>query len=641
MQNLPEVPLFLRPEEIEAFGAEIHELYLQAKAEGGRKELQFLETSDTVSKTFDVLGRGLIFTGGPLSWLLGSYLLSLHYVIEFSQGHNIFHEQYDSIPGNTRFRSETWKWDNTMDEEDWKFAHQSLHHPFTNVLGVDPDFGYLMYRLNQKQEWKPHHLFQFPLLLTQPLISTFFFPWYVASSRAFAENRKPVSFETYSPSLKKIIEHFFKNYLLFPGFSGFNSLKVMTGNALAKLISNYYLQFIFGVSHLSEASYVFPEKEFETEAEYYLRQVLSTVNFEIPEFLELICGGMDTHLEHHLFPDLPPLRLKKLAPKVKGICEKYNIPYRKAPFLEQILSFFRNVLYCSFPIPEKGQAGLELLFQTKPEMLLRDIAEKTKSYLVSFFQKEDEQDEFFLRSKVLKKKIEIPGKVASFVLKVPSHWKGLSWEAGSYISVQMNIGNSVYTRQYSLLRPSSVTREFHIAVKEIEGGKVSGYMLRQLKEGDELYLLGRPRGKFTLGFIPPKLLFIAAGIGITSILSMLYKLKKESPKHKVSILYFNRYRANIAFYKELLELLIGTSFDITFYLTGEENIPKNVSTQIKFASGWISEEGLERAVPDYLERYIYASAPEAFIQKTKDFLEHKKFPLSRLYYATFSPNKGI
>ncbi|MCB1159122.1 MAG: hypothetical protein KDK45_16600, partial [Leptospiraceae bacterium] len=99
--------------------------------------------------------------------------------------------------------------------------------------------------------------------------------------------------------------------------------------------------------------------------------------------------------------------------------------------------------------------------------------------------------------------------------------------------------------------------------------------------------------------------------------------------------------ANIAFYKELLELLIGTSFDITFYLTGEENIPKNVSTQIKFASGWISEEGLERAVPDYLERYIYASAPEAFIQKTKDFLEHKKFPLSRLYYATFSPNKGI
>lgn len=64
MQNLPEVPLFLRPEEIEAFGAEIHELYLQAKAEGGRKELQFLETSDTVSKTFDVLGRGLIFTGG-------------------------------------------------------------------------------------------------------------------------------------------------------------------------------------------------------------------------------------------------------------------------------------------------------------------------------------------------------------------------------------------------------------------------------------------------------------------------------------------------------------------------------------------------------------------------------------------------
>ena len=44
--------------------------------------------------------------------------------------------------------------------------------------------------------------------------------------------------------------------------------------------------------------------------------------------ISILCGGLDKQIEHHLFPTLPPQRLREVAPEVRAICERHGIEYK-------------------------------------------------------------------------------------------------------------------------------------------------------------------------------------------------------------------------------------------------------------------------------------------------------------------------
>ena len=47
-------------------------------------------------------------------------------------------------------------------------------------------------------------------------------------------------------------------------------------------------------------------------------------------------GYLNFQIEHHLFPDVPMLKYKEYQPRVKAICEKYNIPYKQESFSKRL-----------------------------------------------------------------------------------------------------------------------------------------------------------------------------------------------------------------------------------------------------------------------------------------------------------------
>jgi len=51
-------------------------------------------------------------------------------------------------------------------------------------------------------------------------------------------------------------------------------------------------------------------------------------------FIEFHYGYFNYHIEHHLFPTLKPRLLKKIAPQVKRVCIKHNVPYISTSFIE-------------------------------------------------------------------------------------------------------------------------------------------------------------------------------------------------------------------------------------------------------------------------------------------------------------------
>ena len=62
---------------------------------------------------------------------------------------------------------------------------------------------------------------------------------------------------------------------------------------------------------------------------WYRMQIESAHDYSVPSWVSILCGALDYQIEHHLFPRLPPDRLREIAPKVVAICERYGVRHSR------------------------------------------------------------------------------------------------------------------------------------------------------------------------------------------------------------------------------------------------------------------------------------------------------------------------
>jgi linoleoyl-CoA desaturase len=72
-------------------------------------------------------------------------------------------------------------------------------------------------------------------------------------------------------------------------------------------------------------------------------QVEAANDFEVSLPVSILCGGLDRQIEHHLFPTLPPPRLREIAPRVRAICERYGVEYKTASWGKTLHKALRHV----------------------------------------------------------------------------------------------------------------------------------------------------------------------------------------------------------------------------------------------------------------------------------------------------------
>lgn len=115
--------------------------------------------------------------------------------------------------------------------------------------------------------------------------------------------------------------------------------------------------------------------------------------------------------------------------------------------------------------------------------------------------------------------------------------------AGQYLSVEVTINGKSERRSYSICSGSH--EPLSIGVKAIENGKVSNY-LKAIAEGAEL-LVFEPEGNFVCKPDYKKVVAIAAGSGITPIISML----KSYPNIHFELFYGNKRPEESLFLSEI------------------------------------------------------------------------------------------
>jgi linoleoyl-CoA desaturase len=63
----------------------------------------------------------------------------------------------------------------------------------------------------------------------------------------------------------------------------------------------------------------------------------------------VISGNLGYQVEHHLFPDMPSTRYGEIAPRVREICERHDLPYNTGPLSKQLAMVQRSILRLAFP----------------------------------------------------------------------------------------------------------------------------------------------------------------------------------------------------------------------------------------------------------------------------------------------------
>jgi len=80
--------------------------------------------------------------------------------------------------------------------------------------------------------------------------------------------------------------------------------------------------------------------------------VETSKNYPLPALGTVLCGGLDRHIEHHLWPDLPPHRLRALSARVRALCAAHGVRYvEHRSALASYLDSFRYLWRLSWPGP--------------------------------------------------------------------------------------------------------------------------------------------------------------------------------------------------------------------------------------------------------------------------------------------------
>jgi ring-1,2-phenylacetyl-CoA epoxidase subunit PaaE len=126
---------------------------------------------------------------------------------------------------------------------------------------------------------------------------------------------------------------------------------------------------------------------------------------------------------------------------------------------------------------------------------------------------------------------------------------------GQHVTVRTELAGDDVRRNYSICSPVASGR-LRIAVKRLGGGAFSAYAIDLLKPGDVLEVM-TPTGRFTTPLDPAQARHyccVAAGSGITPLLSIVASVLAVEPHSRVTLLYANRTTKTVMFLEELEDL---------------------------------------------------------------------------------------
>ncbi len=232
----------------------------------------------------------------------------------------------------------------------WRHKHNVLHHTYTNVEAMDTDIQTNgMLRWSHLQEWRPWHRFQhlyaFPMysLLTLQVIYSDFHRIISGRIGNYALPKTSHSQRT-TFALTKI---FYLGYALALPLFFHGWWEVLAIFLLVNLLASLTLAAVFSLAHTVEGM-AFPTPDPRSgamEKEWAIHEVETTANFAPRSRIAAwYLGGLNSQIEHHLFPNVCHLHYPRLRQVVEETCREFSVRYHSFPtFAAALRSHYRHL----------------------------------------------------------------------------------------------------------------------------------------------------------------------------------------------------------------------------------------------------------------------------------------------------------
>jgi ring-1,2-phenylacetyl-CoA epoxidase subunit PaaE len=215
------------------------------------------------------------------------------------------------------------------------------------------------------------------------------------------------------------------------------------------------------------------------------------------------------------------------------------------------------------------------------------------------------------------------------------------YKQGQNITIRSREGGEEIRRSYSICS-SPMENELRIAVKQVEGGRFSGYANERLQAGTELEVLP-PSGKFYTELEPSRqkyYLAFAAGSGITPILSLIKTTLATEPRSHFTLIYGNRHRGSIIF-KEALEAIKDRYMDrfVLHHILSRETMDAPLN-QGRIDAEKCAELCGKLIDPQQIDE-VFICGPGEMIFTVRDWLEQKGVEKKKIHFELFHTREGV
>ncbi len=282
-------------------------------------------------------------------WFIALPIAAIYGVILAFIGFNIMHDAcHGSYSKNSRINYIMGLSMNLLGSNAfiWKTKHNTVHHTYTNIDGVDDDIMKVpLFRWCTSQPLKKMHKYQHIYGFFLYSISTLFWVSVTDFNKYFKKSVGPVP-------LPKINfnEHFIfwftkvfyvAFYIAVPiYFLGF--LPWLVGYLVVNATFGLTMSLVFQLAHVVENTHFYDANNKAIEAhidqEWAIQQLATTSNFSTKsKFWGWCLGGLNFQVEHHLFTRISHVHYPAINKIVMRLCNEMNIQYNEYPTISDAL----------------------------------------------------------------------------------------------------------------------------------------------------------------------------------------------------------------------------------------------------------------------------------------------------------------
>jgi fatty acid desaturase len=221
----------------------------------------------------------------------------------------------------------------------WRHKHVVTHHKAPNIDGHDDDINLMpLFAMTDEQARRGGALARFyyrrvqwlVFLLFIPLIAlnTLFFGWLDLAGRLLRQRTPAAWLDLLGLGLHALL--WIGLPLLF-----FPASVVLLAYLLRLLLLGAGMFAVFAPAHFPHEAVVAAPSQ--RDAEFVLRQTVTTINFRTGPLGRFLCAGVDFQIEHHLFAGYSHVYYPAMSGLIREFCERHGYPYRTLGWGEALL----------------------------------------------------------------------------------------------------------------------------------------------------------------------------------------------------------------------------------------------------------------------------------------------------------------